>query len=336
MKKINLKDYISIYFYKTQKISEKFKKDQNITLQFFQRHNDVKLCGINEAIDILKQNTDISKYTIRYMPEGSIIHNREVVLELEGPYYEFGIWEGIIDGILARQSSIATNAYWAIKAANGKKIVSMADRADHYINQPNDSYAIRIGGIENHSTFLSSNFEPKHTFGSMPHALIQMFDGDIVAACKAYKNVFPNDDLVALVDFHNDVISDSLKCLKAFGKDLKSVRIDTSKALIDKMFKEGEAEFGVTPNQVKRLREALDNNNGKHVKITVSSGFDAQRIAEFEAEETPVDTYGIGAALLKIWVNFSADATRLNGHNIAKAGRGYLKNPQLITYKEVK
>ena len=29
MKKINLKDYISIYFYKTQEISKKFKKSKH-------------------------------------------------------------------------------------------------------------------------------------------------------------------------------------------------------------------------------------------------------------------------------------------------------------------
>ncbi|BAP39472.1 nicotinate phosphoribosyltransferase [Metamycoplasma canadense] len=332
---MKIKDYISIYFFKTKKIAQKYRKNQIVTLQFFQRHNDVKLCGINEVIDLLRKNTDISKYTIRYLEEGSIIQNREVVLELEGHYYDFGIWEGIIDGILARQTSIATNAYHTIKAANGKKVISMADRADHYINQKNDAYALKIGGIINHSTLGASNHDIKRTFGSMPHALIQMFEGDIIKATQAYAKTFPNDDLYALVDFHNDVISDSLACLKVFKNKLKAVRIDTSKALIDKMFKEGEAEYGVTQNQVKRLREALDKNNGKHVKIAVSSGFNAKRIKEFEEDNTPVDIYGVGASLLKIWVNFSADATKLDNKLIAKEGRGYLKNDKLKIYQNM-
>lgn len=330
---MKLKDYISIYFFKTKKIAEKHRRNEIVTLQFFQRHNNVKLCGINEVIRLLCKNTDTSKYKIKYLEEGSIIHNREVVLELEGHYYDFGIWEGIIDGILARQTSIATNAYNVVKAANGKNVVSMADRADHYINQLNDAYALKVGGIYNHSTLASSNHNKAHTFGSMPHALIQMFEGDVVKAVEAYHKTFPEDDLYALVDFHNDVISDSLACLKAFKNKLKAVRIDTSKALIDKMFSEGEAEYGVTQNQVKRLREALDANGGKHVKITVSSGFNAKRIKEFEDENTPVDTYCVGASLLKIWVNFSADATKLNDKFIAKEGRGYLNNKKLKLYK---
>lgn len=85
--------------------------------------------------------------------------------------------------------------------------------------------------------------------------------------------------------------------------------------------------------QVKKLREALDKNNGKHVKITVSSGFDEEKIKQFEAENTPVDAYGVGAALLRIRIHFSADATMLNGKKIAKAGREYLNNPKLLVYK---
>ncbi|WP_373437110.1 nicotinate phosphoribosyltransferase [Metamycoplasma equirhinis] len=333
---MKLKDKISIYFFKTEKIAKSKKINDIVTLQFFQRHNNVMLCGINEVLELLEKNTSTNKYKIRYVPEGSIINNREVVLELEGPYFEFGKWEGIIDGILARQSSIATNSYRVTSAANNKLVISMADRADHYRNQIDDAYAINLGGIKNHSTLAASNHNLEHTYGSMPHALIQMFHGDVVAACKAYHKAFPNDKLYALVDFHNDVIADSLACLKEFGKKLYGVRIDTSKALIDKMFTEGEAEFGVTPTQVKRLREALDQNGGKHVKITVSSGFNAEKIKDFEDEKTPVDAYGVGASLLKVWVNFSADATKLNDEKIAKAGRFYLTNPNLIEWRKEK
>ena len=330
---MELKDKTSIYFSKTQEIAKKFRTNDIITLQFFQRHNNVKLCGINEVLELLENNTDTSKYIIRYLPEGSIINNRDVVLELEGHYYEYGIWEGMIDGILARQTSIATNAYRIIKVANGKNIISMADRADHYINQINDAYALKVGGILNHSTLASSNYDPNHTYGSMPHALIQMFEGDTLKACNAYCKAFPNDPLYALVDFHNDVISDSLLCLKKFGSKLKGVRIDTSKSMIDKMFKEGEAQFGVTSLQVKKLRQALDQNGGQHVKIIVSSGFDENKIRDFEAENTPVDSYGVGEALLRLKIHFSADATKINGKKIAKAGREYLNNPQLIVYE---
>ncbi|ENY68559.1 Nicotinate/Quinolinate phosphoribosyltransferase [Metamycoplasma auris 15026] len=331
---MKLKDYISIYFFKTNKISKIYKKNDIVTLQFFQRHDNVKLCGINEVLNLLKKHTDIKKYTIRYLEEGSIINNKEVVLELEGHYSLFGIWEGIIDGILARQTSIATNAYYIKKEAKNKQVVSMADRADHYINQLNDAYALEVGGIDNHSTLAASSFNYKKTYGSMPHALIQMFNGDTLKAVEAFHETFPNDNLIALVDFNNDVIKDSLICLNKFKKDLWGIRVDTSQGVSDKMFEnEEQKEYGVTPNQIKRLREALDKNNGRHVKIIVSSGFNAKRIKEFEDLNTPVDIYGVGASLLKIWINFSADATKLNGNLVAKVGRHYSQNKRLKIYK---
>ncbi|MBN0919515.1 nicotinate phosphoribosyltransferase [[Mycoplasma] gypis] len=334
---MNIKDKTAIYFSKTAKIAEKNFSDKIITLQFFQRQDDVKLCGINEVLKLLKKYTDVSRYTIKFLPEGSIVNNKEVVLELIGQYHHFGIYEGMIDGILARQTSIATNAYRILKAANGKTVISMADRADHYRNQIADSYAIEVGGIKNHATLASAKGAHSRAFGSMPHALIQMSGGDIVKACKLYNEMFPEDDLVALVDFHNDVITDSLLVLNEFKDTLKAVRVDTSKNMIDKMFLQDSGEFGVTPNQIKRLRQALDEHGGKHVKIYVSSGFNAEKIQKFEEQNAPVDGYGVGASLLKLFINFSADATKLNNKLIAKEGRGYSENKklQLKTWKNI-
>ncbi|MBU4691124.1 nicotinate phosphoribosyltransferase [Mycoplasma zalophi] len=329
-------DNSAIYFSKTAKIAKKTLKNNITTLQFFQRNDNVILCGINEVLDILKKHTNTQNYKISYLKEGTIINNKDVVLELEGPYWEFGEFEGIIDGILARQSSIATNAYRIKQAARNKIVVSMADRADHYRNLSGDGYAIEVGGITNHATYASSNFKKENTWGSMPHALIQMFNGDIIEACKAYLDTFNTDKLVALVDFHNDVITDSLKVLKEFKTNLSAVRVDTSISMIDKMFVNNEQEYGVTPNQIKQLRKAIDNNGGKHVKIIVSSGFNAEKITYFEQENTPVDIYGVGGALVKIWINFSADATKNNGKLCAKAGRKYRENPELIEYKVTK
>ncbi|QJG66831.1 nicotinate phosphoribosyltransferase [Mycoplasma phocoenae] len=329
---MKLTDKTAIYFSKTKKIAEEKCSDKIITLQFFQRHENVVLCGINEVLDLLENNTDTSKYSIKYMPEGSIVRSKEVVLELEGPYHLFGIYEGLIDGILARQSSIATNARNIKIAAKNKHVVSMADRADHYRNQESDAYAIECGGIVDHATLLAAKHNIQHAFGSMPHALIQMCEGDLIKACEFYSELFPESDLVALVDFNNDVITDTLKVLNKFGSKLKAIRVDTSPNMKDKMFEEYEDEYGVNPEQIKRLKRALVARGGEHVKIIVSSGFNADKIHWFEQEKTPVDIYGVGAALLKINISFSADATKVNDKKIAKAGRFYSFNEKLITY----
>ncbi|WGI36915.1 nicotinate phosphoribosyltransferase [Mesomycoplasma lagogenitalium] len=322
--------YAANYFFKAKEIIEKFNPDAIVTLQFFQRQDNSILGGINEAIKILKENSDTSKYSIKYLPEGSLINSKEVVLELEGKYKEFGIFEGIIDGVLARSTSIATNAKRCIDAANGKEIIFMGDRSDHYLNQERDGIAVELAGIKSHSTNAGSRGNEKVVFGSIPHALIQNFEGDLVKVMKYYYQLWPNEPLIALVDFHNNVIEDSLKVLKEFKDKLFGVRVDTSKGVMDKMFARSEKEYGVTPNQIKRLRKALDENGGEHVKIIVSSGFDPEKIKWFENEQAPVDSYGVGEYMLTITNTFSADATKINGKLLAKEGRAYSYNPKLI------
>lgn len=325
------KRYVANYFFVAEKIIKKYKPNSIVTMQFFQRKENAILAGMDEALKFLKENTDISKYKIKYLPEGSKIKSLEPVLELEGKYEYFGIYEGVIDGILARSTSIATNAYECKIAANNKPIIYMGDRGDHYINQEIDGKAVEVGGLIGHSTMAGARDNEEVIFGSIPHALIQHFDGNLVEAMKAYKDVFPNEkDLIALVDFSNDVISDSLAVLKVFGKQLNGVRVDTSKNMVDKMFENEEPQYGVNPEQIKRLRKALDENNGSHVRIIVSSSFTPEKIKMFEEQNAPVDAYGVGDYILKINTQFTCDAVKNNGKDIAKSGRGYRENKKLI------
>ena len=116
---------------------------------------------------------------------------------------------------------------------------------------------------------------------------------------------------------------------------MHGVRVDTSKNIIDHMFDNEpnrEQYKGVNPEQIKRLRKALDENGGSHVRIIVSSGFTPEKIKYFEEQKTPVDAYGVGESILKINIGFTCDAVRNNGKNIAKEGRGYRLNPKLINY----
>lgn len=322
--------YSAKYFGKTAKIIKKHNPENNVLIQFFQRKDNAILCGINEVIELLKRETHISKYKIRYLEEGSTINNLDVVLELEGPYQYFGEYEGIIDGILSRATSLATNAREIIKVANNKKLIFMGDRADHYLNQERDGYAIAIGGIKTQVTDAQISLHEGKAVGTVPHVLIQMFKGDIVNALKAYSDTFPQEDLVALVDYNNDVINDSIKALKAFPNKLVAVRVDTSTSISDNFFANDE-EYGVTPNLIKNLRKALDEINGKHIKIIVSSGFNKDKIKDFEQVNTPVDIYGIGQSLLKINNNFTADAVKIDGQLEAKFGRKYRDSKKLIS-----
>ncbi|WP_394137598.1 nicotinate phosphoribosyltransferase [Cytobacillus oceanisediminis] len=331
--------FSAVYFLKTREIVKKYHEDKIVTMQFFQKNHAV-LCGTDEVIALLKtfadRPDDLEIYSLK---DGDKISPFETVLTITGKYQDFGYLEGIIDGILARRTSVATNVYNVVKAAGTsgvqKQVIFMGDRDDHYITQAGDGYAAFIGGATAQATHAMNEWWGKKGMGTMPHALIQMFEGDIVAATKAYQETFPEDELVALVDYNNDAITDSLKVARAFGDELKGVRVDTSRTLIDQYFLRNQHLLGtfdprgVNAELIFALRKALDDEGFDHVKIVVSGGFTESRIHEFEEQGVPVDTYGVGSSLLKITTGFTGDNVMIDGKHAAKAGRRFRPNPRL-------
>jgi nicotinate phosphoribosyltransferase len=157
--------------------------------------------------------------------------------------------------------------------------------------------------------------------------------------------------VVSLVDYHNDVIGDSLAVARAmrdaFGAgSLAAVRVDTSESLIDASLateasRSESAEFhGVNPQLIRRLRRALDDGGFPGVGIVVSGGFTAAKIRRFEAEDVPVVGYGVGSSLLGHNdgtsdgllndFDFTADVVLVDGQPESKTGRGVSGNPRLI------
>ncbi|MCT8137333.1 nicotinate phosphoribosyltransferase [Anaerobacillus sp. CMMVII] len=331
--------FSAVYFLKTKEIVERFKKENIVTMQFFQK-TDAVLCGTDEVIALIQTFAkDADKLEIYSLKDGDKIKPFETVLTITGPYQNFGYLEGIIDGILARRTSVATNVYNVVKAASlsgvKKPVIFMGDRDDHFTQQAGDGYAAYIGGSIAQATHAMNEWWGKKGMGTMPHALIQLFEGDVVAATHAYKETFPEDDLMALVDYNNDVITDSLKVAREFGSELQGVRIDTSRTMVDQYFFRNPDVLGsfdprgVNPELIFALRKALDEEGFQHVKIIGSGGFDAKRIEEYEKRGVPVDIYGVGSNLLKIHIGFTGDNVLLNGKHQAKTGRKYRPNPRL-------
>lgn len=333
--------FSAVYFLKTREIVKKNLPNNIVTMQFFQKDEAV-LCGTDEVIALIHSFADHpEELEIKSLKDGDKIKPFESVLTVTGPYQYFGYLEGIIDGILSRRTSVATNVYNVVKAASSsgkqKPVIFMGDRDDHYTQQAGDGYAAFIGGSTAQATHAMNEWWGKQGMGTMPHALIQMFRGDIVAASKAYYDMFPEDELMALVDYNNDVITDSLKVAREFGETLKAVRLDTSRTLVDKYFLRNHHLMGtfdprgVNPELIFALRKALDEEGFEFVKIVVSGGFTEERIEYFESRNVPVDMYGIGSSLLKINIGFTGDNVLLNGTHSAKEGRKFRPNPRLET-----
>ena len=319
--------YAANYFLKTNKIIKEHKPDHIVTMQWFQRRDNAMLCGIDEVIAILHEFAiHPEELLIEALNDGDMINNMEPVLKVTGKYENFGFLESVIDGVLARRTSVATNVKQVVDAAGDTAVFSMADRQDDYRTQVGDGYATYVAGITKVSTDAQGLWWGGKGMGTMPHALIQICNGDIIEAAKIYHETYPNEKVTALIDYNNNVVHDSLMLARVLKEDLKAVRVDTSKALIDHYFDDKDTSgfdpHGVCKELIFALREALDKEGFNYVQIIVSSSFGLEKIREWKALNVPVDIYGVGTYFVNnTTCGFTADLVMLDGKPEAKVGR---------------
>jgi len=327
--------YTANYFLKSREIVRMHLSGHTVVEQFFQRRDDVMACGLDEAIALIHCFADHPENLKIYaLKDGDIVQAGDPVLKIEGKYEDFGFLESLIDGILTRRTAVATNVMEVVRALRGADAFSMADRQDDYLTQKGDGYATYVAGIKKFSTDAQGEWVNRRGMGTMPHALIQLCGGDLVKACDLYRKTFPQEKVTALVDYHNDVIPEALRVAEHFKTDLKAVRVDTSKALIDHYFDDKDTSgfdpHGVCKELIFALKKALVQAGFPYVKITVSSGFTAKKIDEWTKLGVPVDTYGVGTSLIKnSTVGYTGDLVLLDGRAEAKEGREDRPNDRL-------
>lgn len=329
--------YTDKYFLTTQQILRKDNRDAKALMQIFQRKEAV-VCGVEEAVALLRTCAiHPERLEIKALSDGDEAAPWETVMTIEGSYADFAHLETLYLGILARQTRVATNTRKVVKAAGAKPVLFFGARYDHFSVQEEDGYAAHVGGANAVSTDANGFYFGQQGVGTVPHSLIVSYGGDTVAAAIAFDRYMPPEiNRLILVDFDNDCVNTSLAVARVLGKRLWGVRLDTSSTLMDKSL-EAEARGlkdpsplkGVSAELVWKVRRALDAEGYRHVKIIVSSGFDAEKIAAFEEAGVPVDIYGVGSSLYRGNYDYTADIVMLDGKPCAKVGRQYNPNPRL-------
>jgi nicotinate phosphoribosyltransferase len=253
---------------------------------------------------------------VRSLYDGEVSEPGDPVMVIEGEYGAFAHLETLYLGALAEGTRVATNTHDVVAAANGKPVIMFGARHQAHEAQAGAGYAAYVGGATGVSTDEQGEWWGSTGLGTVPHALIAVYGGDVTS----------------LVDFQNDVVNTSLGVAHALGQRLWGVRVDTSESLIDKsILREIEARDGVagrdevrgvTPRLVRILRDTLDAAGYGHVRIVASGGFDREKIARFEQLGVPVDVYGVGSALVHgTGFDHTADIVRVEGRPVAKVGR---------------
>jgi nicotinate phosphoribosyltransferase len=328
--------YSDKYFVRTREVLTASGRSPRVTMQVFQKQQAC-LGGVDEAIAILKtcltEGFAWGDLAVHALHDGDFVEPRETVMLVDGPYQAFAHLETLYLGVLARRTRVATNTRRVVEAAWPKPVLFFPARFDHWLVQTGDGYAAHIAGAIGVSTDAQASWWGSSGIGTVPHGLIAAFGGDTVAATTAFADAMPADvQVISLVDFDNDCVGTSLMVARALGSRLAGVRLDTSEALVDRSVIPQMGDFdprGVNPQLVRNVRDALDANGFAHVQITVSGGFDPEKIARFERERVPVDSYGVGSSLFSGRFDFTADIVNVDGRAVSKVGRGYRPNPRL-------
>jgi len=303
------------------------------------------------------------------------------VIKIRGRYQDFAILETPILGILSHASRVATNVFDVLQVCGGKPVLFFPARFDLPETQAVDGYAYWLA-VQRYNSLNEKPITPSVSTdaqgawwggkggGTVPHALIAGFLGDTAESMVAFARYLPVEvPRIALVDFNNDTVVDSLATAAAFWQHyraayersdrqemrrwtLNGVRLDTSASVRD-ISLGADDPFGVNPKLVRLVRAALDDTWQSwnvspslvevaktfchNVKIVVTGGFNVERIAQYEREHVPVDIYGVGSSLLRndstTNTDFTMDLVRLklNGawYDLAKVGRAPNQNPEL-------
>jgi nicotinate phosphoribosyltransferase len=328
--------YSDKYFVRARDVLVGAGRNPHVTMQVFQKQ-DAYLGGVDEALAILKTcltaRYDWADLEVLALRDGDRVAPRETVMVIRGPYVAFAHLETLYLGVLSRRTRVATNTRLVVEAAWPKPVMFFPARFDHWLVQTGDGYAAHIAGAIGVSTDAQASWWGSEGIGTVPHALIAACGGDTVEAACAFAAQMPEHvHLITLVDFDNDCVATSLAVARALGPRLWGVRLDTAESMIDRSVVPLMGDFdprGVNPHLVRNVRAALDAGGFAHVKISVSGGFDPAKIARFEAEGVPVDSYGVGSSLFRGSFDFTADVVETDGVRASKAGRWYRPNPRL-------
>lgn len=298
-----------VYFERTKKILDAQGKHAHVVAEFVLKKfaDDYKwgfFTGLEEALAIFEK----MPVTVRGLPEGALFHEEEPVLEIEGDYFDFALFETAILGFLCQASGVATRAARCKKAAAGRPIISFGARRMHPAIAPMIERSAYLGGCDGVASIAAAELLGITPSGTMPHALILIL-GDTLEAIRAFDEVIEAKiPRVALIDTFSDEKFEALRVAEALREKLAGIRLDTP-----------SNRRGNFASLASEIRWELDLRGFQHVKIFLSGGIDEHKIQQYNAV---ADAYGVGTAISNAAVlDFSMDLVEINGKAIAKRGK---------------
>ena len=219
---------------------------------------------------------------IMALPEGSIAFPNEPILRVTAPFREALMIESGLLQAINLATLIATKAARITYAAHGKRIAEFA------LRRAQDPFVVArasfIGGATS-TSFLGAAFRFRLlATGSIPHALVQLFDTEeeaFMAVAESYNRYTLLLDTYDVRQAIQTAIEVARRAQTDLGHSLAAVRLDSGDILADS----------------KHVREVLDRAGLRDVRILVSGDMDEYKIAELLEAGAPIDAFGVGTSL---------------------------------------
>jgi nicotinate phosphoribosyltransferase len=298
-----------VYFQRTLEILKKKNVNPWVKAEFVAKNLPLEwswavLAGLEEVTLLLKD----LPVKVRAMSEGTVFYPHQPVLEIEGYYQDFCVFETAILGLLCQATGIATKAARYKKLAGERLVMSFGARRMHPAIAPMIERSAFIGGCDGVSVIKGGQIIGEDPLGTIPHALVICI-GSTVDSVKAFDEVIdPDVNRVALIDTFNDEKFECLNVAEALGEKLFAVRFDTP-----------SSRRGDFYHILKEARWELDLRGYDHVKIFASGGI---KEGELPKLNLLVDAYGIGTSISNApVVDFSMDIVEVDGKPLAKRGK---------------
>ena len=298
-----------VYFERTLKILKAKKINPVVKAEFIAKSLPENwpwaiFAGLEEAIYLMKH----LPIKVRAMKEGTVFYPYEPVVEIEGRYQDFCVYETAILGLICQASGVATKAARFKKLAGDRVVISFGARRMHPILAPMIERNAYIGGCDGVSVVKSGEIIGEDPMGTMPHALIICM-GSTVDAIKAYDEVLePKLKRVALIDTFLDEKFECLNVAEALDEKLFAVRFDTPSSRRGNFYR-----------ILEECRWELDMRGYKHIKFYVSGGIKEEDVPGLNPV---VDGYGIGTSISNApVVDYAMDIMEVEGKPRAKRGK---------------
>jgi nicotinate phosphoribosyltransferase len=339
--------FIDKYFLRAKEILEKENLNPTVKAQVFIRNGNCSVCGINEAIAIITKYGRVNK--LWTLDEGELFEGGECLMLIEAPI------QGIIDletmylGVLSTETTlknggedidlekIKNNMSEIVKLVGNRPVSYFGARHWRFNRDYEISKACFEAGAKSCSTDVGASSVNQKGIGTIPHALEAIYhwkyglEDAVYMASKAFDYLIDeNVSRIALIDYANREIADSLRCIDM----VSGIRVDTcgenlmeGVMPIDPIVPGLKYWFGngVTISGVYALRKILNNKGFYDKKIMLSSGFgNPEKVKEFIKAEHLLsiklfDALGVGGVFESRMATM--DIIEVDGEQIHKIGR---------------